>query len=234
MKYDVVIRCKNEMEWLPKVIQSIKKQTIQPSKIIVVDNSSDDGSKEYAIEQNCLVVQYNKSEFNYSCALNIGIQETSQNEILILSAHCELVTPKSVENLIEVRHAYKAAGVYGRQIPTLNSNPVDTRDLVTVFGRERIVFETYPFFHNAFSLIDRSAWEECRFDESINGIEDRFWAREQALKGRKIVYEPDSIVFHEHGLNQGVSMNRALRVCKHLKDLHKDDMFDWPTFDSLD
>ena len=234
MKYDVVIRCKDEMEWLPRVIDSLKKQTIQPSKIIVVDNSSNDGSREYALKQNCLVVKYNKSDFNYSYALNIGIQETSQNEVLILSAHCELVTPRSVENLIDVRHAYKAAGVYGRQIPTLQSNPVDTRDLVTVFGRERIVFETYPFFHNAFSLIDRSAWEECRFNESLNGIEDRFWAREQALKGRKIVYEPDSIVFHEHGLNQGVSMNRALRVCKHLKDLHTDDMFDWPTFDSLD
>lgn len=234
MKYDVVIRCRNEMEWLPRVIESIKKQTIQPSKIILVDNSSNDGSQEYALKKNCSVVQFDRSEFNYSYALNLGIQETSHNEILILSAHCELVTPESVQNLIEVRHAYKAAGVYGRQIPTSNSNPIDTRDLVTVFGRERIVFETYPFFHNAFSLIEREAWEECQFDESLNGIEDRFWAREQALKGRKIVYEPDSIVFHEHGLNQGVSMNRALRVCNHLKDLHKDETFDWPTFDSQD
>ena len=76
----------------------------------------------------------------------MGLQETSQEEILILSAHCELLTPRSVENLIEVRHAYKAAGVYGRQIPTVNSNPVDTRDLVTVFGRERIVFERLILF----------------------------------------------------------------------------------------
>ena len=65
-----------------------------------------------------------------------------------------------------------------------------------------------------------------------NGIEDRFWARQQALLGRKIVYEPNSIVFHEHGLNQSLSMDRALRVCKHLQELHKDDIFSWPTFDS--
>ena len=234
MKYDVVIRCKNEMDWLPRVIESIQNQSIQPSKVILVDNSSNDGSQDFALEQNCKVVNYDKSEFNYSYALNLGIKETSENEVLILSAHCELVTPGSVENLIEVRHAYKAAGVFGRQIPTVNSNPVDTRDLVTVFGRERIVYENHPFFHNAFSLIDRLAWEECRFDETLNGIEDRFWAREQAAKGRKIVYEPESVVFHEHGLNQGVSMNRALRVCKHLKDLHKDDIFEWPKFDLPD
>jgi len=44
MKYDVVIRCKNEMEWLPRVISSINNQSVKPSKIIVVDNFSDDGS----------------------------------------------------------------------------------------------------------------------------------------------------------------------------------------------
>tara|TARA_B100001287_G_scaffold62031_1_gene50121 strand:+ start:23554 stop:24222 length:669 start_codon:yes stop_codon:yes gene_type:complete len=222
------------MEWLPRVIESIKKQTVQPSKIILVDNSSSDGSQDYALQNNCILINYDKSEFNYSYALNIGIQETSENEVLILSAHCELATPTSVANLIEVRHEYEAAGVYGRQIPTVNSNPVDTRDLVTVFGRERIVFKSYPFFHNAFSLIERLAWETCNFDESLNGIEDRFWAREQALKGRKIIYEPDSIVYHEHGLNQGVSIDRALRVCKHLQGLHKEDIFVWPTFNLPD
>lgn len=230
MKYDVVIRCRNEMEWLPRVISSINNQSIKPSKIILVDNSSDDGSAEFAKKKNCVVLKYDKDEFNYSYALNLGIKETSAEEILILSAHCELMTEGSVQNMIEVRHAYKAAGVFGRQVPTINSNPIDTRDLITVFGRERIVFESHPFFHNAFSLIDRAAWEVCPFDENQNGVEDRFWARQQAMKGRKIVYEPDSIVFHEHGLNQGASMNRALRVCKSLKDLHDDDVFAWPKF----
>lgn len=233
MNYDVVIRCRNEMTWLPRVIRSVKGQSVQPRKIILVDNSSSDGSPEYALTQNCVVINYShlpNEEFNYSRSLNTGIQESSANEVLILSAHCELVTPNSVQKLIEARHAYDAAGAYGRQIPTLNSSPIDTRDLLTVFGRERIVFQTHPFFHNAFSLIDRSAWELCRFNESINGIEDRIWAREQALKGRKIVYEPESVVFHEHGLNHMLSTDRAIRVCKQLESLHRDDIFEWPKF----
>lgn len=230
MKYDVVIRCRNEMEWLPRVIKSLNNQSIKPSQIILVDNSSDDGSAEYAKKEDCVVIQYDKDEFNYSYALNLGIKKTCANEILILSAHCELMTTASVQNMIEVRHKYKAAGVFGRQVPTINSNPIDTRDLITVFGRERIVYDSYPFFHNAFSLIERSAWEGCPFNENQNGVEDRFWAREQALNGRKIVYEPESIVFHEHGLNQGASMSRAHRVCDSLKDLHVDDIFAWPTF----
>lgn len=231
MKYDVVIRCRNEIEWLPRVINSIYAQSVHPSSIIIVDNGSDDGSREYAKEKGCNVVKYDKNEFNYSYALNLGIQKTKENEVLILSAHCELVTNDSVENMIRVRNSFKAAGVYGRQIPTLNSNPIDTRDLLTVFGRERIIFESYPFFHNAFSLIERSSWEACKFDENHNGIEDRVWARKQSVIGRKIVYEPNSIVFHEHGLNQGASIDRAIRVCENLRRLHKDDVFDWPKFD---
>ena len=231
MKYDVVIRCKNEMDWLPRVIDSINNQTVKPSNIILVDNGSEDCSVEYANERGCTLVEYDKDVFNYSYALNIGIKISIEKEVLILSAHFEIIGDESIMNMIEVRHLYNAAGVYGRQIPTVDSNPVDTRDLVTVFGRERIVFEKYPFFHNAFSLIDREAWEDCPFDEKQNGIEDRFWARLQALKGRKIVYEPESVVYHEHGLNQGASMERALRVCKYLKELHEDDIFSWPNFD---
>ena len=231
MQYDVVIRCKNEMEWLPRVISSLKSQSIAPSRIIVVDNSSEDGSREFSVAEGCLVLDYDRPDFNYSYALNLGLQATQEQEVLILSAHCEIVTAESVQNMIEVRRQYSAAGVYGRQIPTPGSNPVDTRDLITVFGRERIVFERHPFFHNAFSLIDRHCWRNCKFDENQNGVEDRFWAREQARRGKKIIYEPGSVVFHEHGLNQGASMKRALRVCKSLKDFHADDIFAWPVFD---
>ena len=230
MRYDVVIRCRNEIKWLPKVISSLNNQSVRPSKIILVDNESTDGSTEYAKKMNCIIIKYDRDQFNYSYSLNLGMRESTEENILILSAHCEIVTAKSIQNMIEVRYEYDAAGVYGRQIPTINSNPVDTRDLITVFGRERIVYEVYPFFHNAFSLIDRAAWVDCNFNENQNGVEDRFWAREQALKGRKIVYEPQSVVFHEHGLNQGVSIDRAVRVCKSLEVLHEDDIFTWPTF----
>ena len=76
MKYDVVIRCKNEMEWLPRVISSLNKQSVKPSQIILVDDSSDDGSLEYAKKEKCAVVKYDKQEFNYSYALNLGIKVT--------------------------------------------------------------------------------------------------------------------------------------------------------------
>lgn len=230
MQYDVVIRCKDEIEWLPRVIKSLTNQTKKPENVIVVDDASIDGSHEYAAKHNCKLVIYDKKEFNYSYALNLGLRETVHENVLILSAHCELVTKNSVENMQRILAKYNAAGVYGRQIPTVNSNAIDTRDLLTTFGREEIIFKKFPFFHNAFSLIQRSAWVDIEFDEKSNGIEDRIWARDQALRGRSIVYTPEAVVFHEHGLNQGASEKRAARVCRALATLHEDDVFDWPHF----
>jgi rhamnosyltransferase len=77
-------------------------------------------------------------------------------------------------------------------------------------------------------MIVKNAWEATPFDETINGIEDRVWAQSVVNYGGKIVYEPSAMVFHEHGLNQGSDAARALRVCKSLYQLHKDDVFTYP------
>ncbi len=170
---DIVIRCKNEMEWIHRVFESIDNQSITPGKIIFVDDSSSDGSALYAEKYGCQVINYGEEEFNYSRALNIGLKETESDTALLLSAHCALYNEVAIEKLIEVQDVFSAAGVFGRQIPTRNSSDIDARDLLTVFGRERIVYEKYPFFHNAFSLIDTSVWRENQFSTKVNGIEEQ-------------------------------------------------------------
>ena len=233
MEYDVVIRCKNEIEWLPRVLNSLQHQSIKPSNILLVDDNSSDGSSEYARANGCKIIDYDKDDFNYSYALNLGLKNTTAKYVLILSAHCELANQGSVEFMLELFKEYgNLSGVFGRQIPTPNSNPFDTRDLLTVFGREQIIYKSYPFFHNAFSLISKDCWKEVEFDERYNGIEDRVWAKEQTLRGNIVIYEPKALVFHEHGLNQGTSFERAKRVCNALKNLHEDDIFEWPHFES--
>ena len=221
--FDIVIRCKNEIEWLPHVFESIANQAIRPQKIVFVDDSSIDGSMEYANQNGCQVVDYGPQPFNYSHALNIGIEESISDTVLLLSAHCVLYDKYAIEKLVDSIDLFSAAGVFGRQIPTSKSSNIDTRDLLTVFGRERIIYEKYPFFHNAFSLIDRNIWKDIPFSTSTNGIEDRYWANSVCSIGHRILYEPSAIVYHEHGLNQSLEEKRAKRICDSLKKLHQDD-----------
>ncbi len=227
--YSVVIRCKNEAHVLGETLESLSRQSNPPSHSILVNNNSTDDSVLIAKRHGLHVINYPENiPFNYSKALNIGIRVAPTPLIMLLSAHCPLVTNDSAERLLSVFSLFDPAGVFGRQLPTINSNAIDTRDLLTVFGRERVIYQLHPFFHNAFSMIDRRAWESEPFDESINGIEDRLWAHSVVRKGWKIVYEPSAMVYHEHGLNQGSDEARAARVCKSLYQLHKNDAFVFP------
>ena len=224
MNFDILIRCKNEVEWLPYTKSSIDNQSIKPINIIFVDSGSNDGSRELANSYGWHIIDYKRDQFNYSESLNLGFLATKSDAVLILSAHCILVGSESIGTMMsELNNDKKTCAVFGRQIPTSKSSPHDIRDLLTVFGRERIVYNKMPFFHNAFSLIRRKNWEEENFDEGVNGIEDRLWANNMAKKGYKVVYQPDAIVYHEHGLNHGLCEKRALRVVRALKTLHAND-----------
>ena len=213
---------------LPAVAHSIKAQNIAPQNVVFVDSGSTDGSREFAAQSDYKIVDYAASSFNYSVSLNLGMRHCTSDFVLILSAHCILYSEDAVENLIKNAMMPQVAGVFGRQIPTKNSTPIDVRDLLTIFGRERIVYKTHPFFHNAFSLVNHSLWEQIPFDETLNGIEDRVWAQEACNRGWKIIYEPDAVALHEHGLNQSASQSRALRVCRALSTHHKNDIIEFP------
>src|SRR5581483_3781655 len=106
------------------------------------------------------------------------------------------------------------AGAYGKQEPLPDTNSLDKRDLLTVFGQERRVQEKDYFFHNANSMIRRSVWERIPFDEEIAGVEDRDWARRVLDEGYKLIYEPYAAVYHHHGINHGGDRARADRVAR--------------------
>ena len=134
VKYDILMRCKNEILDLPTVAQSIEAQNVAPQTVVFVDSGSTDGSREFAAQSGYNVVDYVASNFNYSVSLNLGMRHCTSDFVLILSAHCILYNEDAVENLLKNALMPQVAGVFGRQIPTINSNPIDTRDLLTVFG----------------------------------------------------------------------------------------------------
>tara|TARA_A100001011_G_scaffold343589_1_gene378018 strand:+ start:2984 stop:3676 length:693 start_codon:yes stop_codon:yes gene_type:complete len=228
MNYDIVIRCFNEAHWLEQTNEAINLQKSRPNKVVFVDSGSDDGSVKLAEKFNWQLIKYEEKPFKYSKSLNIGLSNSESDLVMILSAHCILFRELSASYMINEFKNKNVGAVFGRQLPTNKSTPHDVRDLLTVFGRERLVYSTCPFFHNAFSMIRKDCWKIKNFDEKVNGIEDRIWAREIAQLGYKVIYQPNAAAYHEHGLNHGTSKKRAERVVQALKVLHQDDYITWP------
>lgn len=218
----VVIRTKNEAAWLPQTLPAVLSQTLLPKEIVIVDNDSTDETREIAEQFRIPVVPISDEQFTFGRALNRGIARTTAPWFVSLSAHCVPVDNRWLEALAWHCADPFVAGVYGRQEPMADSTDFDKRDLWTTFGVEpRLQRGRDDFFHNANALIRREVWTQIPFDESLNGVEDRDWAKKVLADGYVIHYEPAASAYHKHGIHQGRNEARARRVAKVIELIHK-------------
>ena len=91
----------------------------------------------------------------------------------------------------------RCAAIFGEQIPVYMGKKISRRYVWENFSGEDPVEnpteksgEYRYFFHNAFSIINKSAWEEFKFDRKLPGKEDRYWAADVIESGMKIFYFP--------------------------------------------
>ncbi len=214
----IIIRTKNEDKHLEKCLIALNFQNYSKCEIIIVDNNSSDNTVKIAKNFNCKILHYPKNQiFNYSKSINIAIKKAKGDIISILSAHCIPFDNYWIYNAIKHFENPEVAAVYSRQIPTNSSKPSDIRDLFQVFRSETNYQTKDSYFNNASSFIRKSLWSEIKFDEKINGLEDICWSRKVQEKKMKIVYEPNSKVFHYHGINQNSDKNRLIRHIRILK-----------------
>lgn len=210
----VVIRTRNEIAWIAQCITAVKLQRADRTEIVVVDNGSTDGTPELVRKLGCKVVDISPTQFTFGRALNWGIAASSEEYIGILSGHC---IPSNEMWLCRLRSCFEVEGVvgaYGAQEPLPDSHDFDKRDLWTTFPIERRFQKKDFFFHNANSMILRSVWDQYPFDEELEGLEDRAWAKKVIASGATIAYEPQARVYHHHGIHQGRDEMRAERVVR--------------------
>lgn len=211
-RVSVVVRTFNESEFIGQVLAQIRNQQNVEVEIILVDNNSTD--KTISIAENYIDQILTIKEFKPGAALNLGIRNAKHDNIAIISGHCIPIGPNWLSMLIEPLSNIEIAGVYGRQVPTDNSNSSDKRDLWTTFGTESRMQSKDPLFHNANSALTKEIWDDFPFNEIATNVEDRIWAKQVLGRGLKLKYQADAIVNHWHGINHGGNLKRAENVVR--------------------
>lgn len=213
----VVIPVKNGQRYLDSVLQAIFFQEIEDSyEVIIIDSGSTDKTLDIAKKYPVKLYQIDEKEFNHGLTRNFGVSKTEGRYVILLTADAIPVNSLWMKKLVDsLKNDPEAAGVYSRHLPHQDSLPI-TRIRVKRFFVSRQARkesklkkdENYNMlssrekysrcnFDNVSSAIRKSIWEKYPFPAACFA-EDLEWAKEILKSGYKIIYQPDSLVYHSH------------------------------------
>jgi rhamnosyltransferase len=127
-----------------------------------------------------------------------------------------------LKDLIKPLENPTIAASYGRQIPKEDANPVEkfVRSFNYPSGEVIKGIDDLPrfgvktfFFSNACSAIKKNAFEEVGgFPGKTIMNEDMFLAAKLLIKGYKIAYRPDAVVYHSHNYSLATQFKRYFDI----------------------
>lgn len=205
-KISVIIRCRDEERWIGHAIQSVLDFVDDP-EILIINNKSKDDSllivRQFAGFNTVRVLDID--DYSPGKALNLGVQEATNDLILVLSAHCVL-KKFDLPNMLEALSTHKA--VFGKQHPIYQGKKITPRYLWANFhDREEenaySKLEDRLFLHNGMCVYRRDILLEHPFDEQLAGKEDRYWARDIVKAGYTYLYSPSLMECDHHWTTDG-------------------------------
>jgi glycosyltransferase involved in cell wall biosynthesis len=213
----VVIRALNESELIGRCLETLNGQRGVPKlDLLVVDSGSTDATIEIARSRGARVLELSPGEFDYSKAMNVGIDNVLGDVVVSLSAHAIPVDDLWLEKIVAAFEDPRVAGVSSRQVPWPDAPWKEVERLRRVFGDTRTVYGPDAgaelVFSNAASGIRRTAWQEQPF--TLPAVEDLEWARRVVAAGWKIVYEPGASVFHSHTESPRAQAQRLIDISR--------------------
>ena len=207
-KTSILVLTKNEAQNINACLKAVySQQGVDPFEVLIVDSESTDETVEIAGRFPVRIEQIPARNFHHARTRNLAASLAEGEILVFLVADAIPASDAWLRTLIANFDDPSVGAVYGRQLPKLGSSLEREDTLDTLYGEQRIVKDPahrnglgYRFYHfsNVNAAIRRSVWETVLFPEDLRVFEDIGIAKGILDRGWKIVYEPDSAVFHSH------------------------------------
>lgn len=214
----VVVRTRNAKNDLSTLLDRLENQSVKSVELIIVDNESEDNTRQLALDHGATIVDISRSEFSWGRALNRGIAASSGNIVILLSADAWPLHSDWLRTMLDCFDDDRVGAVFGRQVPRRDAPldewvrvsrafPVGSRhwtngDLGN--GRVRDLIAS-----NACAAIRRDVWEQVKYDESLLGAEEPVWVEGVLQRGYSVHYMDQAVVEHSH---RDSALRQAIRV----------------------
>ncbi len=226
----ILIPSFNTKKATTKCIEScLNDESSAEREIIIVDNASNDGTfellkKKYKEYKNVILIKNDKN-LGFSKAVNQGFERSSGKYKYLLNSDTA-ITDGTLDRLIKLVESDEGIGIIGtRLILPDGSTQKSCFNFPTICNAIREFWfgqkEKYsPFYKDKLTIVDAvvgasffitpCAYEKIRnFDERyFMYYEDIDYCRRVKKAGMKVIYTPEIIVFHHHGLSgKGLTRN---------------------------
>ncbi|MBC8550693.1 MAG: glycosyltransferase [Nitrospira sp.] len=219
MTVSIIIRSKNESQYIGQVLEAIYAQTYKDFEVLLIDSGSTDNTIKIAKTFPVKVYEILPEEFTYGFATNYGFSRSAGEIVVCLSAHAIPASEKWLENMMSNFRDSMCAAVMGKDLPMPECNPFDRRGMSKLYDVPRAEINDCHFdFGATNAAIRKSVWEEMPFDENLSYAEDNDWGGKVKAKGYRIFFDPAATVYHSHNDTYKQLINRfyneayALRV----------------------
>jgi glycosyltransferase involved in cell wall biosynthesis len=175
MKLSVVIPCYNEKGTIYEIVQRVKAIDVDNIEIIVVDDASQDGTKDILGEKVNLLVDkiiYHEKNRGKGAAIRSGFREITGDVVVVQDADLEY-DPRNIPEMLKLIIEGKADVVYGSRFMGGNAHRV-------LYFWHYIGNKFLTMISNMFTNINLSDMETCykmfrrEIIQAVDIKEDRF------------------------------------------------------------
>lgn len=204
----IIIPTYNAQNYLVKLLDKIKNQSLADYELIIIDSSSSDKTAEIAKKYTDNVIIIPQSEFDHG-GTRAKAAQIAKGEILVFLTQDALpVDNNTIENIVNVFKHTKVGAAYGRQLSYEETNLFGkhlrefnynknsyTRDKKNIneFGLKT------AFLSDSFAAYRRSSLESVGWFK--NGLilgEDTYVGAKMILAGYSLAYVSSAKVYHSH------------------------------------
>jgi len=241
-KVSVILPTKNVERNIEYLFLSIYNQDFNGDIEIIVLDSSDDNTPEIAQKFPVKFVEVKEEDYNYGATRNIGASLSSGDYLVFLSADVVIKQNLWLKRLLKPFNEENVAGVFGRQYPKENANPMEKFFLFCLYpsinyslekdNKGKIEVKNKIFFSNTNSAIRKKVWEQIKIPEMLMS-EDQEWAKRAILADYKIVYSSEAYIHHSHNYSLIKLFRRFFDSGATLPYVFNDDRIDYLTDNSI-
>ena len=211
-----------------KLLAQLAAQTL-PTKNLIVDSESTDGTAQAAKNFGLEVVTIPRKNFNHGAtrqfALNHLLKKFPLDVIIFLTQDVLLRDDDSLAKLVKIFSEDKTVGLsYGRQLPHANATaeakflrafnyPPESQ--LRSFADRKIFGLKTAFASNSFAAYRVESLQSVGgFPSNVPLCEDMFVAAKMLVSGLKIFYAADAQVFHSHNYTAAQEFRRYVQIGK--------------------